>query len=114
MGAALETIAEDLALPNFRVPAPRNSAKQAAGPPARNPTRRFTGDPQDQPPVREFAENPPPPRQFAGIDIEEFAWARQRMRRAVAFWVLTVLVLTGLLAIAGWTLGANFDSLIGR
>ena len=114
MGAALETIAEDLALPNFRVPAPRNSAKQAAGPPARNPTRRFTGDPQDQPPVREFAENPPPPRQFAGIDIEEFTWARQRMRRAVAFWVLTVLVLTGLLAIAGWTLGANFDSLIGR
>jgi serine/threonine protein kinase len=114
MGAALETIAEDLALPNFRVPAPRNSAKQAAGPPARNPTRRFTGDPQDQPPVQEFAENPPPPRQFAGIDIEEFAWARQRMRRAVAFWVLTVLVLTGLLAIAGWTLGANFDSLIGR
>jgi hypothetical protein len=32
----------------------------------------------------------------------------------MAFWVLTVGVLTGLVAIAGWTLGTNLDGLLGR
>ena len=54
------------------------------------------------------------PRQFAGIDIEEFGWSRQRSRRLLAFWVLTVLVLTGGVAIAGWSLGTNLDGLLGR
>jgi serine/threonine-protein kinase len=55
-----------------------------------------------------------PPRQFAGIDIDEFALARQRSRRVLTFWVLTVLVLTGLVAMAGWELGLNINALIGR
>ena len=54
------------------------------------------------------------PRQFAGIDIDEFALARQRSRCVLTFWVLTVFVLTGLVAMAGWTLGLNFNALIGR
>ena len=54
------------------------------------------------------------PRQFAGIDIDDFAWARQRARRAVVFWVLAVLILTGLVAAGAWTLGTNLQSLIGQ
>jgi serine/threonine-protein kinase len=62
----------------------------------------------------EIAEYLSPPRRFAGIAIEEFRWARQRSRRLMAFWVLTVGVLTGLVAIAGWALGTNLDGLLGR
>jgi hypothetical protein len=32
----------------------------------------------------------------------------------LAFWVLTVFVLTGLVALAGWGLGVNINALIGR
>ena len=139
MGAELDVIAEELALPQFRVPAPQNSAQHAAatvvhsrrpdrapaaGPPVRTPTRQLTRDPRQWQPAApgdtgmddhdEIAEYLSPPRQFAGIAIEEFRWARQRSRRLMAFWVLTVGVLTGLVAIAGWTLGTNLDGLLGR
>jgi hypothetical protein len=132
-------IAEELALPQFRVPAPQNSAQHAAativhnrrpdrglaaGPPVRTPTRQLTRGPQQWQAVEPgaanvdghdaIAEYPSPPRQFAGIDIEDFGWARQRSRRLLTFWVLTVLVLTGGVAIAGWTLGTNLDGLLGR
>jgi serine/threonine-protein kinase len=53
-------------------------------------------------------------RQFAGIDIDDFVWARQRARRATAFWVLAVLVLTGLVAAAAWSVGTNLDVLFTR
>ena len=49
-----------------------------------------------------------------GIDIDEFAFTRQRSRRMLAFWILTVLVLTGLVATAGWSLGINVDGLFPR
>jgi serine/threonine-protein kinase len=139
MGAELDVIAEELALPQFRVPAPRNSAQHAAatvvhsrqpdrgpvaGPPVRTPTRQLTRDPQQWQPAapgdtgvddhEAIAEYPSPPRQFAGIAIEEFGRSRQRSRRLLAFWVLTVLVLTGGVAIAGWSLGTNLDGLLGR
>lgn len=143
MGAELDAIAEELALPQFRVPAPRNSAQHAAatavhsrqpdrGPaaappvptPAPTPTRQLTRGPQQWQPAApsasgvddqdEVAEYLDPPRQFAGINIEEFGWARQRSSRLMAFWMLTVGVLTGLMAIAGWTLGTNLDALLGR
>lgn len=139
MSAELDAIAEELALPQFRVPAPRNSAQHsaativhnrrpdrgsAAGPSVRTPTRQLTRGPQQWQAVEPgaanvdghdaIAEYPSPPRQFAGIDIEEFGWARQRSRRLLTFWVLTVLVLTGGVAIAGWTLGTNLDGLLGR
>ena len=134
MIAELDAIAEELALPQFRVPAPRNSAQHSAAavtPPVRRPTRQLTRGPGDWQPVAvsdddaetalvrgdevdEPDEYDSPSRQFAGINIDEFAWARQRSRRILAFWVLTVFVLTGLVALAGWELGLNFNALIGR
>lgn len=140
MGAALSAIADELALPAFRVPAPRNSAQHAAAtvnlrqrteqvaapsesPAAPYPTRQFTpipGPPADESDYEteaEFAaddEMDSAPMQFAGIDIDEFTWARQQSRRAVVFWVVSVLVLTGLAAVAGWTIGLNLEGLIGR
>ena len=140
MGAALSAIAEDLALPPFRVPAPRNSAQHAAatvnlrqrteqvateghGHAEPHPTRYFTpipGSPVDEHGADTEYESDPvdeiisAPMQFAGIDIDEFTWARQQSRRAVVFWVVSVLVLTGLAAAAGWTIGLNFGGLIGR
>ena len=148
MAEELEAIAEELDLPQFRVPAPRNSAQHAAAtvahrrpadramppspearpagaPPVRQHTRQFTpaplhrgpgpgepGDVADFP--QDFDDDAGGTRQFAGIDIEDFAWARQRARRAMVFWVLTVLILTSLVATAAWTVGTNLDGLIGR
>nr|WP_313676762.1 protein kinase [Mycolicibacterium sp.] len=53
-------------------------------------------------------------KRFAGIDVEEFAWAQQRSRRAMVFWVLAVLVLNGLVATAAWSIGLNVQGLLGR
>jgi len=131
MCAELDMIAEELTLPQFRVPAPRKSAQHTAAavaPPARVPTRQLTRGPDDWQPVAiagddaetevvhadEPDEYDSPPRQFAGIDVDEFTWARQRSRRVLAFWVLTVFVLTGLVALAAWELGMNFTGLIGH
>lgn len=132
MGVELDAIAHELALPKFRVPAPKNSAQHAAatalhnrlpeqpttGQPVANPTRQLVRDPQDwQPapaPLPEEDEYPQAAIQFAGIDITDFLWERQRARRALAFWVLIVLILTGLVAAGAWTLGTNLGSLIGN
>ncbi len=133
MGAQLDAIAEELGLPAFRVPAPQNSAGHAAAtvvhrrpsqrPDPPNRTRQFTPEPQHRPPdppapppleedgLDEYADEQ---RQFAGIDIDEFHFARQRNRRAVVFWLLGVLVLTGLVAGAAWSLGMNYQGLLGR
>ena len=45
-----------------------------------------------------------------GSTSSEFYWARQRAKRALLFWVVAVLTLTGLVAAAAWTVGSN----IGR
>lgn len=127
MGAELNAIAEGLDLPHFQVPAPRNSAQQTTDdrPPLPRATRQLTLGPREVPTPaaddnREAsargtgprAEDVFPPRQFAGIDIDEFAFGRQRSRRMLAFWILTVLILTGLVATAGWSLGINIDGLL--
>ncbi len=152
MAAELDAIAEELDLPAFRVPAPKNSAQHAAatidfrrqterpgrpaeprapsvGTPVRQATRQFTAAPPagGPPRMRSAAADLTPPdadggdfnddepvRQFAGIDIDDFAWARQRSRRATVFWVLAVLVLTGLVAAGAWSVGTNLESLNGR
>jgi len=127
MSAELDAIAEELALPQFRVPAPKVSAQHATTVNA-PPTRQLTRAAQDWQPVTDsdgdaktelvhedaIHETDSPPRQFAGIDIDDFIWSRQRSRRILTFWVLTVFVLTGLVALAGWTLGINLDGLLGR
>ncbi|WP_243073328.1 protein kinase domain-containing protein [Candidatus Mycolicibacterium alkanivorans] len=132
MAEDLDAIAAELALPKFRVPAPQHSAQHAAatayhsrlaevptiGQPVKNPTRQLVRTPEDfQPapePVADEDEYQGVPRQFAGIDINDFAWARQRARRAVVSWVLAVLILTGLVAAGAWTLGTNLQGLIGQ
>jgi serine/threonine-protein kinase len=119
MGAELQAIVEELGLPPFRVPAPRNSAQhasaaaqhasthaerttEATAQPPRQHTREFTRGPEDW---------PHDPDRFAGIEIDEFEWARQRARRATLFWVIAVLTLAGLVAVGAWTLGSNLDGL---
>ncbi|MCT7660193.1 protein kinase domain-containing protein [Mycobacterium deserti] len=130
MGDELEAIVEELRLPAFRVPAPRNSATHAsaalydsqgrqqattehlAPPPVgqvpRQPTRELPRD--DRQPVE--PEYSGVAGQFAGIDVDEFHWARQRAKRVLLFWVVAVLTLTGLIAAGAWTLGTNIGALI--
>lgn len=130
MAATLDAIAEELALPPFRVPAPRNSAQHVsaavhasrvhdarpttAGTPVRKPTLAMTRGPQDWQPADQPVEDETDygVSHFAGIEMAEFAWARHRARRMTLVWVITVLILTGLLAAAAWTVGTNLDGLI--
>ena len=139
MRVDLDAIAEELALPDFSVPAPRNSAQHrsaalqrgrtgrqppapSAAAPARHPTRKLTRGPQDwsepQRPAHsddepeEDYEYEPVTGEFAGIPISEFMWARQRGRRKVLIWVALVLALTGLVATAAWTIGSNLTGLL--
>jgi serine/threonine protein kinase, bacterial len=119
MADELNAIAHELALPDFRVPAPRNSAQHASAalyrpvgaPPAlpqRHPTRQMPRSPQDW----DSTETSNASRQFAGIELSEFYWARQRAKRMVWFWVAAVLIVTGIVAAAAWTLGSNINGLI--
>jgi serine/threonine protein kinase, bacterial len=137
MAAELDAIVDELGLPAFRVPAPRNSAQHmsaalyrsqttdrrprppaAAGVAPHHPTRELTRGPDDWPPdephTAEFEEYQPVTGQFAGIDMSEFHWARQRARRAVWFWVAAILIITGTVGATAWTIGSNLGGLIQR
>jgi serine/threonine protein kinase, bacterial len=137
MGAELDAIADELALPEFRVPAPRNSAQHrsavlhrsqserhqttdqhrpvAQQPPAHHPTRQLMREREDRPAApaahadREYQEVS---GQFAGIDLVEFALERQHARRMVLIWVAVVLSVTGMVAAAAWTIGSNLSGLL--
>jgi serine/threonine-protein kinase len=121
MADDLAAIVDDLGLPAFRVPAPSNSAQHAAAvtaataarkpPPPQAPrqhTREITRD--DIPPQE--PEYQPVSGQFAGVDLDEFYWAQQRARRALIFWVIAVITLTGLVAAGAWTVGGNIGALL--
>lgn len=135
MRAELDAAAEELALPDFRVPAPRESAQhrsaaQSRRPPDDGPTAAQPRPPVDGPPVRhptrqlsrQWTAEPEPGRdddqyrprsgQFAGIDITEFVLARQRAQLMVVVWVAVVLAFTGLVAAAAWTIGSNLTGLL--
>jgi serine/threonine protein kinase, bacterial len=133
MGDELDAIADELALPGFRVPAPLNSAEHAssalwrgqlrtrppaatpAQPPQRHATRQLTRGPEDwqQPDNRrQPGERPSAPGKFAGIDLADFAWERQRAKRMVLFWLVAVLIAAGMVAAAAYTLGSNITGLI--
>jgi serine/threonine-protein kinase len=120
MAAELDAIVDELALPGFRVPAPRNSAQHRSAalhhsqtdrttdpgrPPAHHPTRQLIREPHDG----EYREVP---RQFAGIDLIEFAFQRQHARRMVLIWIAVVLSITGMVAAAAWTVGSNLSGLL--
>lgn len=117
MSTALDRLADELELPEFRVPAPRNSAQHRSeavrrsrtGQPTeqvRHPTRQLPRDWSDEP---EYSETP---RQFAGIEISEFIWARQHAQRMVLIWIAVVLAITGMVAAAAWTIGSNLAGLL--
>jgi serine/threonine protein kinase, bacterial len=95
-----------------RVPAP------APGTAQRKPTLAMSRGSDDWVPAEATLsrptgdETPPARRQFAGIEIDDLVWERQRARRMMVVWLLVVLVLTGLVAMAAWTLGSNLDGLI--
>jgi serine/threonine-protein kinase len=123
MGAALDAIVDELGLPPFQVPAPRNSAQHlsrsasvagpAIAPAPRQHTRELTRDDWPQPvAAQEDHGDQGVAGQFAGVEMSEFYWARQRAKRALLFWVLAVLTLTGLVAAAAWTVGGNLGGLI--
>ncbi|UNB56051.1 protein kinase [Mycolicibacterium sp. YH-1] len=133
MGAELADIVDELGLPDFRVPAPANSAQHAAatahigpvdperttehsGRPARQHTRELTRGPDDWQPAESTIDvalqTRSAPGRFAGIEIDEFEWARQRNKRAQLFWVVAILTLTGLIAAGAWTLGSNLPGLL--
>jgi serine/threonine-protein kinase len=137
MGAELEAIVDELALPEFRVPTPRNSAQHrsaalhrsqidqhqtmeqqqppAQRPPVHHPTRQLPRGPQDWPAeaeARTDGEYQEISGQFAGIDMVEFALERQHARRMVLIWVAVVLSVTGMVAAAAWTIGSNLSGLL--
>ena len=131
MAAELEAIVDELGLPDFRVPAPRNSAQHLSAtmhrsrvsqhatttdttkPVApRQHTRELTLGPGNWQSDETEAEHYGVAAQFAGVEMSEFYWARQRAKRVLLFWVIAVLVLTGALAAAGWALGSNLSGLI--
>jgi serine/threonine-protein kinase len=135
MAAELGAIVDELRLPDFRVPSPRNSAlhrsaamrridqhrstEQLQSPPGRapghHPTRQLTREPNDWPakPVALDAdEYQEISGQFAGIEMIEFALERQRARRMVLIWIAIVLSITGMVAAAAWTVGSNVSGLL--
>jgi serine/threonine-protein kinase len=137
MGAELEAIVDELALPEFRVPAPRNSAQHRSAalhhsqidqhqttephqapprqPPVHHPTPQMTRRPEGLPAqqhARADRENQVISGQFAGIDLVEFALERQHARRMVLIWVAIVLSVTGMVAAAAWTIGSNLSGLL--
>jgi serine/threonine-protein kinase len=101
MGAELDTIAGELELPAFRVPAPRRLGHTAAVP-TRHLTRAEGAD----------AEYQVISGEFAGIAMSEFVLARQHARRMVLIWMVVVLTATGLVASAAWALGTHLGSLL--
>ncbi len=78
------------------------------------PTRQLTRDPQDRQakPETRDGEYRQPAGQFAGIDLAEFAFERDRSRRMMLIWIAVVLSITGMAAAAAWTVGSNVSGLL--
>jgi serine/threonine protein kinase, bacterial len=132
MGDELDAIVDELGLPEFRVPAPRNSAQHlsaalyrsqvheqhattdttAVAQAPRQHTRELSRDDWRPYAPEDDYEYQGVSGQFAGLDISEFHWARQRAKRALMFWVAAVLTLTGMIAAGAWTVGSNIGGLI--
>ncbi|MGV0805467.1 protein kinase domain-containing protein [Mycolicibacterium setense] len=84
-------------------------------PAPRQPTREITRDQHDWAPIPadpDAGEYSFGAGQFAGIELSEFYWARQRAKRVLAFWVIAIITLTGLVAAAAWTVGSNVGALL--
>jgi len=82
---------------------------------ARRPTLAMTRGPDDWTPtdVSDESETDSGASHFAGVSMDELAWARQRARRRTVIWLLVVVLLTVGVAAGAWQLGTNIDGLIG-
>ena len=129
----LDAIVNDLGLPRFRVPAPLHSALhdsaivntgphralhaaeshgQPAGIAGNRQTRTLDRVELPPPAVRHDDQYQPSAGRFAGIELTEFYWARQRAKRVLFFWVVATLTLAGLAAAGAWSLGSNLSTLL--
>ncbi|MGW4098114.1 protein kinase domain-containing protein [Mycobacterium sp. NPDC004974] len=84
-------------------------------PAPRQPTREITRDRHDWAPIPadpDTSEYSFGAGQFAGIEMSEFYWARHRAKRVLAFWLIAIITLTGLVAAAAWTIGSNVGALL--
>jgi len=115
MADAVDTIAHRLALPAFRVPAPRDSAQHSAARPGPgpSPTLHMPRDPQDpETDADSDADYQLATKEFAGIELSHFALERQQARRMMVIWLAVLFALTGLVAAVGWALGNNVGALL--
>lgn len=118
MASEIRYIISDLALPNFRVPAPRNSALHSVARhhshplPAHHPTRQLTRDFHPTADDYSYSDHTANSEQFGGVMISELVWAQQRARRMMVLWLLIVLVITGLVAGGSWELGSVVSALL--
>lgn len=125
MAHAVDLISQRLALPPFRVPAPRNSAQHNAAPPPRAPER--PAPPPHQPPQHQTLHMTRGPAdwvddtdtqyqlvtgQFGGVELSRFVLERQHARRMVVIWLAVVFAATTLVAALAWTLGNNVSALL--
>ncbi len=106
MLAGVDAIIDELQLPAFRLPAPRRSAQHTSVEPHHSPA----GPASAHRGTRQLSHAPPD--RFAGIEIAEFALARQQARRMMLIVMALLLAVTGLVATMAWTLGSNLTSLL--
>ncbi|UVO14477.1 protein kinase [Mycobacterium sp. SVM_VP21] len=126
MAHAVDMITERLALPEFRVPAPRNSAQHNAAAPARRAPER-PAPPQRQTPQHQTLHMTRGPAdwiedtdtqyelvtgQFGGVELSRFVLERQHARRMVVIWLAVLFATTTLVAALAWTLGNNVGALL--
>ncbi len=113
----LDAIVTELGLPHFRVPTPQKSALHDSvtvptGAQVSRQTKAFARVELPTAAPHTDDEHRPPAQRFAGIELTEFDWARQRAKRVLFFWVVAALTLTGLAAAGAWTLGSNLSTLL--
>lgn len=118
MAHAVDAITEKLALPPFRVPAPRNSAQHVAAPPRGHEpvapprqTLHMTRAPQgwvdDTDTHYDLVTG-----QFGGVELSRFVLERQHARRMVVIWLAVLFAFTTVIAALAWTLGNNLSALL--
>lgn len=122
MAHAVDAIAERLALPAFRVPAPQSAAQQLDAPtrhdlaqptcaPGPNPTLHMHRAPDvlehDADTGYQFVTG-----QFGGVQLSRLIVERQQARRMMLIWLAAVFAVTTLVAAVAWTLGNNIGALM--
>lgn len=130
MAYAVDAITQRLALPEFRVPAPRNSAQHSAAPVPRAPERPAPTQhqtAQHQTPQHQTLHMTRGPAdwaedtdtqydlvtgQFGGVELSRFMLERQHARRMVIIWLAVLFAVTTLVAALAWTLGNNVGALL--